>query len=231
MMMVRDHALKVYKITQSIAHWKTYKDLRNLVNTAVRREKRAYFGTKLGNRNKSNSLWAAVKDLGITKRKVLNLPENLSNVDDINEYFVNSVPVIEPDKELIQFYSNDLLHLCHEQKSSFKSQKVTEYEVLKTISSIKSTATGNDGISILTIHLCMPYILPFVKFRTETHNVNLRSKHQLTLPIHYTEQFKRSFSYNIVKFYNNLPNDLRSITSKSACKAKFTQVLMSQQSN
>nr|CAI5844527.1 unnamed protein product [Callosobruchus analis] len=70
------------------------------------------------------------------------------------------------------------------------------------------------------------YLFEKVRFRTETHNVNLRSKHQLTLPIHYTEQFKSSFSYNIVKFYNNLPNDLRFITSKSAFKLKFTQVLM-----
>nr|CAI5860790.1 unnamed protein product [Callosobruchus analis] len=55
MMMLRDHALKVlvYKITQSFAHWKTYLDLRNLVNIAVRREKCAYFRTKLDNRNNS----------------------------------------------------------------------------------------------------------------------------------------------------------------------------------
>nr|CAI5823887.1 unnamed protein product [Callosobruchus analis]CAI5850775.1 unnamed protein product [Callosobruchus analis] len=33
-----------------------------------------------------------------------------------------------------------------------------------------------------------------VKFRTETQYVNLRSKHLLTQPIHYTEQFKRFFS-------------------------------------
>nr|CAI5861893.1 unnamed protein product [Callosobruchus analis] len=47
-------------------------------------QKCAYFRTMLDNRNNSNSLWAAVKELGITKRKTLNLPENLSSVDDIN---------------------------------------------------------------------------------------------------------------------------------------------------
>nr|CAI5844529.1 unnamed protein product [Callosobruchus analis] len=35
MMLLRDNALKVYKIMQCIAHWKTYKYLRKLINIAV----------------------------------------------------------------------------------------------------------------------------------------------------------------------------------------------------
>lgn len=56
-------------------------------------------------------------------------------------------------------------------KSSVNSHltfvSIDEIEVLKIISGIKSNATGADGINILTLNLCIPYLLPYI-----THIIN-----------------------------------------------------------
>ena len=50
------------------------------------------------------------------------------------------------------------------------------------------------------------YLYRKILFRTDVHNVNIRFKGKLTPPVHRTETFKRSFSYQITKVYNGLPN-------------------------
>nr|CAI5829044.1 unnamed protein product [Callosobruchus analis] len=164
LMLLRDQALQAYKITQHVAHWETYKALRNQVTAAVKREKRAYFKTKLSNCQNSKATWSVMRELGMSKAKSTNLPVNLSNADEINKYFINSVPVLDPDKELVNFYKTN--SFC-QHDNSFKFKLVTEYEVLKFINSLKSKATGTDGINILTIQLYTPHILPYI-----THLMN-----------------------------------------------------------
>lgn len=51
-----------------------------------------------------------------------------------------------------------------------------------------------------------PYLFEKLKFRTEVHNLNLRHKGFLSPPIFKKELFRRSFSYQIYKFYNELYN-------------------------
>nr|CAI5835546.1 unnamed protein product [Callosobruchus analis] len=160
LMLLRDQALQAYKVTPHVAHWETYKALRNQVTAAVKREKRAYFKTKLSNCQNSKATWSVMRELGMSKAKSTNLPVNLSNADEINKYFINSVPVLDP----VNFYKTN--SFC-QHDNSFKFKLVTEYEVLKFINSLKSKATGTDGINILTIQLCTPHILPYI-----THLMN-----------------------------------------------------------
>lgn len=59
------------------------------------------------------------------------------------------------------------------------------------------------------------YLYNKISFRTDVHNLNLRFKGLLTPPTHSTELFKRSFSYCIVKTYNKIPNELKSLSSQN----------------
>lgn len=49
-----------------------------------------------------------------------------------------------------------------------------------------------------------PYLFKNISFRTDVHNINIRNKGAATIPKHYTEFFKRSFSYNFAKTINSL---------------------------
>lgn len=50
------------------------------------------------------------------------------------------------------------------------------------------------------------YLHRKIVFRADVHNVNVRFKGRLTPPLHKTEMFKQSFSYQVTKVYNNLPD-------------------------
>nr|CAH7720723.1 unnamed protein product [Callosobruchus chinensis] len=48
-----------------------------------------------------------------------------------------------------------------------------------------------------------------ITFRHYVHNANIRSKTTVTPPAHHTALFERSFSYNISKAYNAVPQSLK----------------------
>lgn len=60
-----------------------------------------------------------------------------------------------------------------------------------------------------------PYLHKKIIFRTDVHNVNIRTRGMISPPIHSTSLFERSFSYYASKVYNNIP-------------AKFKQLFISQ---
>jgi hypothetical protein len=59
----------------------------------------------------------------------------------------------------------------------------------------------------------LPVSCNFIR-RFEVHNVNIRRKSALTIPINSTTMFERSFSYNAILLYNDVPRDLRSLDQK-----------------
>jgi hypothetical protein len=59
----------------------------------------------------------------------------------------------------------------------------------------------------------LPVSYNFIR-RFEVHSVNIRRKSALTIPIHSTTMFERSFSYNAILLYNDVPRDLRSLNQK-----------------
>lgn len=66
--------------------------------------------------------------------------------------------------------------------------------------------------------------------RTNIHNCNLRNINKLTMPLHRTALFQRSFTFNAVKLYNSLPDDLLNIENIKQFKFKFKNYLLSIQS-
>lgn len=159
----RDVALSRYKRFPSQEHWNNYKCLRNLVTATMRREKKAFFVQKCG-QGDSRELWENLRllNVGNTKRRSVELPDELRDSKKINDFFVNSIPNIQPDQEQVEFYNNNKLN-----DSNFEFACVEDIDVLNVIKSIKSKATGIDGINIKTITLCVPFLLPFI-----THIIN-----------------------------------------------------------
>ena len=72
------------------------------------------------------------------------------------------------------------------------------------------------------------YLYNKLVFRTDVHNINTRNKDILTAPIHRTSQFKRSFSFNIYKTYNEIPSQYK-ILNERLFKLRMKEYLFTQQ--
>lgn len=67
-----------------------------------------------------------------------------------------------------------------------------------------------------------------IAFRDALHPRNLRYKYKLDIPRHSTQLFKRSFWYNAVTAYNQLPDDLK-ICKLNIFKNKVSSLLLESQ--
>lgn len=69
------------------------------------------------------------------------------------------------------------------------------------------------------------YLYKKLTFRTDVHNLNVRFRGRLTPPVHRTELYKRSFSYQITKIYNNLPTSIKSKSVPSFKRALKKKII------
>ena len=98
-------------------------------------------------------MWANVRRLGLTKDGP---PATQFSVNEINNFFVNSVPFNGDVGSLFVFSGQTPSH------SQFGFQTVDEFTILAAISSIKSNAVGDDGVPLKFLKIMMPVILPFI---------------------------------------------------------------------
>lgn len=183
MIKTRDKLLSKYHRTKDNAHWIDYKNMRNYVTNAIKREKKAYlaFCCKKGSRE----TWKALETLNIKNKMKNNLPEDLKLPEDINNSFIqvaaNAPPVCQ---ELLQFFENNNFSNNSEQ---FKFVNTTNMHVEKIISKIKSNAKGADDISITMIKYCIPYITDHITHLLncilETSNFPIDWKKALIIPV------------------------------------------------
>lgn len=159
---IRDKALQQFKRTNSQAHWQFYKDMRNYTTQAIKREKKAYFVHKINN-SKPRECWKFLRQNNLApQNKSREIPEHLRNVNNINNYFINSIPDTTASKEILNFYENNA-----SKDLNFKFQPVSEFTVSKILNNVTSNATGSDGINIKLLKLCCPHIVPYI-----THIIN-----------------------------------------------------------
>lgn len=170
MMSDRDLALRRFRCGGDKVHWAEYKLLRNMITAAIRREKKAYFSNRIRGEG-SKKMWSTLKSLNILTNKNKELPNNMQDPDRINDLFISAAPDLEPDKDLLHYYLNNIKTNT---QFRLKFDCVSEIEVLNIISCIKSRATGLDGINIHTINLCMPFLLPYL-----THIINFCLKNSV----------------------------------------------------
>ena len=162
---LRNKALQKFKVTKNPNHYAYYKQLRNYTTFAIRSEKKAYLRNKFNNSTVKEN-WAELKKLNFTRNnKVLNIPNHLSNVDDINKFFIKAAANVDPPKiDLLHFYKNNLKNYFY---TKFCLKEVDQNEIFRIISTIKTNACGSDKINITLIQLCCPHIIPFL-----THVIN-----------------------------------------------------------
>lgn len=158
MMKQRDKARADCRRNPSPAKWLYYKRLRNATNHAQTAEKLAYFNYLATNKN-SKYLWGELKSLNITSNKnKFQLPFNLSNPDDINDYFIDSIPHNQVDiQNILNHYNLNTIS-----NSNFKFSLVSVDSVKNILQTLKNTSAGTDLLSIFFIKLCCPYILNFI---------------------------------------------------------------------
>lgn len=159
---LRDKARSRWRRTKSEAHHNYYKALKNYTTLACRKEKKAYFEYKL-RLNGVNKIWKELNLLHNRKHEN-NIPDHLKNVDELNDYYINCIPKLPIDQNTIDYYNTNIKPNIE----TFEFKPVSEYDVQKILYSIKSNATGHDGLSIKLLLMCCPLILPFV-----THIINV----------------------------------------------------------
>lgn len=59
---------------------------------------------------------------------------------------------------------------------------------------------------------CPPYLLNKIRFRTDVHNINIRHKDVITVPVHTHTFFTRCYSYSVCKIYNSIPLRFKQMT-------------------
>lgn len=213
LMKTRDKAYSKFRKSRSPAHWDYYKLLRNLTTKTIKLEKKAYFQHICSTSN-SKDIWKELKYLAIRPPKSNDLPLHLQHPDDINDFFLNSVPdVFSHINETVNYYNN---------KTPKPDIEVLEFKTVdvKTVSSIinnmKSNSTGWDGLNSNIIKYCSPVILPYL-----THIINccLTSN---TFP----ECWKKGLILPIPKINNpNEYKDLRPITILPVCSKILEKIV------
>ena len=105
LMTLKGKALVKFKRTKNPVHWEEYKNIKNFATSSIRRERKAYLQHFINTFNES--VWKSLNNLGInTKTKNMDIPQHLSSVNSINNYFLNSVPHTPPNNNILNYYSN-----------------------------------------------------------------------------------------------------------------------------
>lgn len=161
---LRDKAKLKFKRTKKAAHWDYYKQLRNYTEVAIKNEKRAYFNSKFRT-NDSKTIWKELKSLNINKQKHSDLPSHLKDPNIINNHFIDSVPKSNyNNSHLIDYYKNNTLK---DMPASFDFSLVNDNTITDILYKIRTHAMGADGINLVMLKYCCPYVIPYI-----THIVN-----------------------------------------------------------
>lgn len=161
LMSLRDKAKLRWRRSKQGEHYDYYKQLRNYTTLACKNEKKAYYEHRLRSSG-VNGIWKDLELLNIRKKEKI-IPENLNDVEKLNYYYINSIPNLPVNQNIINYYQNNV----KDNIGDFNFRIVSENEVQKILYSIKTNSQGSDGLNIKMLLLCCPYILPYI-----THIVN-----------------------------------------------------------
>lgn len=159
MMRMRDDAYNKCRRTHLHSDWLYYRQLRNYVSGAVKRERRAYISYTFNNK-KSKDIWSAFRRLNIVPSRIGSLPASLSDAEAIGAYFASVFNGSLPNFNLLHFYHSNLRNGS---QIEFEFTEITEEEVGRIIASLTSNAIGIDGISLKMLKLCCPFLLLYIK--------------------------------------------------------------------
>lgn len=162
MMKTRNKALQKYKRTKDPNDHNFYKELRNLVISALRREKAAYLSHQLKNPN-NKELWKSIRILNIKQKSLTEIPQQLKNVNDINNYFLSVFSPVNNCPNTTNYYATNKFN----NNISFSFRLATVEDIKTIILDLKSNAYGIDQICARMLQYCSPVICPYI-----THIIN-----------------------------------------------------------
>nr|CAI5817049.1 unnamed protein product [Callosobruchus analis] len=183
MIALRNSAYTKFKKSRKSSDWESYKQLRNIVNVAVIREKQCYLNYVLKNKA-PRQMWSSLRSLEVLRKKDTSvLPAHLSDIDAINKSFIDTMVVekTEGQRALLDKYapSNTL--------SSFYFSAVSEDTVKEYLYKIKSNAIGSDAISVRMLALVegclLKYITYIINFCISRNVFPAAWKHAIVLPL------------------------------------------------
>ncbi|KAI5708477.1 hypothetical protein M8J77_023403 [Diaphorina citri] len=158
-MRLRDKLWIKYRRTKSIEDRMAYNTQKNATNYAVRRAQK-YFSRSILKAG-SKSTWNRLRSLGLGKIKS-SAPLHVG-LDELNQYFVSVVPVPCPTvKNTILEEIENGSNAGNSSDASFNFVEVSEADVSKAILSIKSKASGYDGVDGKMVKLVLAQLLPIL---------------------------------------------------------------------
>lgn len=159
MIQLKNKAHKKYIKTKTPEHKAYYIDLRNYVNLAIKRERKAYFEYSLNHKNKGSNIWTQLRKLGINNKQNKELPPNLHDVQSLNHYYVNVAGETSVNENLIEYYEENRFS----ENIVFNFQEIDNNCIYKIVNTIKSEAYGTDNINLKMLMLVLPYCVDAIK--------------------------------------------------------------------
>lgn len=166
MIKLKDKAYSKYQLSKSSVDHAYYKDLKNYVTLAIKNEKIAYFKYRL-NVDKKNPkrLWQLFENNNVHIKCRNEISPDLVDADNINKFFLQSInyPRVTQDK-IQHFLTNKYPQLDH----NLTLHTINSDEVEKIVYTLKSEATGVDGINLKMLKYVLPFCLDMF-----THILNI----------------------------------------------------------
>ena len=152
LMDLRDKEKNKFNITKNNDVWDNFVSLRNRVNHAIRASKKKTFSDEVNSKVKfAKQYHNALKRLNVVDSKHLNDTCDYDS-DLLNDTFtVNNNLLV--DNVSITSEISDIFNNINYEGAKFKFREITEEQVIKIVKSIKTNATGIDGISAYFIKL------------------------------------------------------------------------------
>ncbi|XP_020299102.1 uncharacterized protein LOC109863277 [Pseudomyrmex gracilis] len=151
----RDRVRRRWRRTGNNDDYAAFKKLRNQVQDQVRAAKARYYLRIFDSAQNPNTVWSHLKHLGLVKTKDIGR-RLVYSVEELNNFFVQVAGTTSTDVPYV-FQINDF------DDSRFYWKYISPQAIQKTVSRIKTNATGCYGISLKMFHLTMLYIMPVME--------------------------------------------------------------------
>nr|CAI5862446.1 unnamed protein product [Callosobruchus analis] len=178
----RDDALSKYKANPTPANWSEYKNLRNFALLTIRNERSAFL-KQMQRNNKPSLLYRSLKDMHIPNNGNTDIPDNLCNPYEVNNYFTTMYQ--DNNEQCIENIFNYTTSRFSD-SSSFSLKPIESHILSKIVSGISSNASGVDGISLQMLKLCLPaindYLLHIINICLEVGYFPKQWKTALVIP-------------------------------------------------
>lgn len=189
-----------------------YNVLRNRTNTMVANAKTSYLNRFLDSRTPPSVLWKRLKGIGVGKDKSSTACN--FHPDDVNRTFLSSY--------IPSNHNRPRRSLTPDSPHSFRFRPVQCWEVVNVVCSIKSNATGLDGLPIKFIKIILPLVVQQITHMfnciIETSSYPTSWKHAKILPLR-------------KKPHLNTLSNLRPISILCALSKAFEKLLEQQMSS